>query len=502
MKLAFGAAGPVLVMLALIAPWLVPPQSAPSAAVLPWLFSLACTSVLLRVLPVSVAGWRSFEWRAMLAGAWLIAALVSSAIGLCQYFGVAQYFAFMSPSRAGEAFANLRQRNQFATLTNMGLMALLWWVARTQKTEWVKPISWAWLLAAVVLAMGNAISSSRTGLVQLILIIFMALWWWGPRHSAVRQVLAAALLSYVLAALILPSLAGLDLASSGIWARLQNGGPQCASRLTLWSNVLHLISLRPWLGWGWGELDYAHFVTLYPGARFCEILDNAHNLPLHLAVELGIPVSLLICGGLSWLILRARPWRETDDTRRMAWGITAMILLHSLLEYPLWYGPFQIALGLCLGLLWPAPTNTLVAVEANQNTRVPMWQVIVSISLMAAAAYAAWDYHRISQIYREPEQRSPAYRDNTLEKISASWLFRDQVHFAEFTLTPLTRDNALQLNTMAHELLHYSPEARVVEKLIESAILLGRDEEALFFLARYRAAYPEAHANWVKEQVR
>ena len=28
-------------------------------------------------------------------------------------------------------------------------------------------------------------------------------------------------------------------------------------------------------------MDYAHFVTLYPGERFCDILDNAHNLPLH-----------------------------------------------------------------------------------------------------------------------------------------------------------------------------------------------------------------------------
>ena len=45
----------------------------------------------------------------------------------------------------------------------------------------------------------------------------------------------------------------------------------------------------PWLGWGWGELDYAHYATLYDGPRFCDILDNAHNLPLHLAVELGIP---------------------------------------------------------------------------------------------------------------------------------------------------------------------------------------------------------------------
>ena len=86
----------------------------------------------------------------------------------------------------------------------------------------------------------------------------------------------------------------------------------------------------------------------------------------------------------------------------------------------------------------------------------------------------------------------------TLEKIRGSWLFREQVRFAELTLTPLTADNAGQFNAMAHELLHYSPEAPVVEKLIESAILLGRDEEARLFLERYRAAYPAAYARWSK----
>ena len=36
----------------------------------------------------------------------------------------------------------------------------------------------------------------------------------------------------------------------------------------------------------------------------------------------------------------------------MAWAVLAVIGLHSLLEYPLWYGPFQIAFGLCLAWLW------------------------------------------------------------------------------------------------------------------------------------------------------
>jgi len=152
--------------------------------------------------------------------------------------------------------------------------------------------------------------------------------------------------------LLLPWLAGLGVGGAGILVRLQEQGQNCASRLTLWHNVLYLIAEKPWTGWGWGELDYAHFITLYPGPRFCDILSNAHNLPLHLAVELGLPVATLLCGGGLWVLWRSQPWREFNPARQLAWAVLALLGLHSLLEYPLWYGPFQLAAGLSITLLW------------------------------------------------------------------------------------------------------------------------------------------------------
>ncbi|HKB53580.1 MAG TPA: Wzy polymerase domain-containing protein, partial [Ramlibacter sp.] len=67
---------------------------------------------------------------------------------------------------------------------------------------------------------------------------------------------------------------------------------------------------------------------------------------------------------------------------------------------------------------------------------------------------------------------------------------------AELTLTPLTRDNAEWTFDRASALLHYSPEPRVIEKLVESAVLLHRDGEALRQMARFRAAFPQAYAEW------
>ena len=179
----------------------------------------------------------------------------------------------------------------------------------------------------------------------------------------------------------------------------------------------------------------------------------------------------------------------------MAWAVLSVIALHSMLEYPLWYGPFQIALLLSLWILWrrdPAPCGHMRRMTAHSSA-------LAAVVLIAATAYAGRDYHRISQIYLNPAQRLERYRENTLEKISDSRLFRDTVSFARLTTSDLTLGNAAEIHTLAEEMLHFSPEPRVIEKLIESATLLGHTEEALFYLQRYRAAFEQAYAHWAKE---
>jgi hypothetical protein len=37
----------------------------------------------------------------------------------------------------------------------------------------------------------------------------------------------------------------------------------------------------------------------------------------------------------------------------------------------------------------------------------------------------------------------------------------------------------------------------VAQKLIDSATLLGRSEEARFFAERYQAAFPQSYQDWV-----
>ena len=84
----------------------------------------------------------------------------------------------------------------------------------------------------------------------------------------------------------------------------------------------------------------------------------------------------------------------------------------------------------------------------------------------------------MGQIYRQAVSRDAAYRDNPLHHAKQSWLFKNQADFAELTTQTITADNAGELYPQALRLMHYSPEARVVQRVIDSAKLLGHDAQA------------------------
>ncbi|HVZ47061.1 MAG TPA: Wzy polymerase domain-containing protein [Ramlibacter sp.] len=464
----------------MVLPWLEPFAPGPSAAAVPLMFAWFCSSIVL-----GLASWREPQ---LVAWAWLVAALVAALFGLLQYFGATEIaFGLANYTDPGTAYGNLRQRNQFASQLSIGTLAALYLAKQGLDRRWAA-------LAIALLAVANAASTSRTGLVELLLIALVTLLWedrGGPRTTRLSL---TALAVYVLAAFLLPLALQTftEYEAPGLFDRVSSS-PGCSSRMVLWSNVLELIGERPLFGWGIAELDYAHYAHLYGGARFCDILDNAHNLPLHVAVELGVPIALLFVGGLAWWIWRHRPWRETDPVRQLAWGVLMVVGLHSLLEYPLWYGPFQLATLLSVLLLHGRGRAALA----------PMWRntlrVVALGVLPLGLGYAGWDYHRISQLYLQPQERSPAYREQTLAKARASWIFARQVKFAELSITPLTRNNARDIHALALDMLHFSPEPKVIEATIDSAMVLHDEPTALWHMARYKAAFPKDYEEWLAD---
>ena len=110
-------------------PWLWPFTSGPVAATLPYLAGVTVAAVLLLAWPARASG-RDAPLRAVAAG-WLGAALVSSGIALLQYFDLeGPLFPWVNIAEPGQAFGNLRQPNQLASLLVIGLLSLRWWSSR------------------------------------------------------------------------------------------------------------------------------------------------------------------------------------------------------------------------------------------------------------------------------------------------------------------------------------------------------------------------------------
>lgn len=480
-----------LAWVALLAlPWLWPFTSGPTASIQPYLVSVAAAGLLLALWPPrasipQMAGW--------IATGLLLAALVSSVLALLQYFHLdASLRPWVVAARGVRAYANLRQPNQLATLLVIGLAALHYQLGVRRVA--VVPAA----MMAILLAVALAATASRTGLVEL-LALGGAVAWWGwraGRGRAAALAVAGVMLVYVAATVGLPWLlhAAEGTTVISLPERLQGERNICESRLTLWRNVLHLIALRSWTGWGWGELDWAHYITLYDGPRFCNILDNAHNLPLHIAVELGVPIALSACIVAGWAVAVGRPWAEARPERQLAWGVLLAIGVHSMLEYPLWYGTFQIAALLAIWLL-VAPrhegsgrhTGALLALRLG-----------VAAALLLVAGYAGWDYRRISQLYLPAQARAPEYRDDALAAALRSRLYANAVRFALVTTTRPTPENAAGLLNASLRTLHYSPEPSVITRVIESAALLGKDELARTHAERFRIAFPARYRAWAR----
>jgi hypothetical protein len=480
----------------------------------------------------------------------VLAAIISALMGVLQFVNGAHLVPWLIyPSATQEVFANLRQRNQFASLMVMG------WIAVVCGAVWLAPVLRPWggrgygrmasiTVLMALLSWAVAASGSRTGLLQWLLASALLGWWYWrqrvPRQGSLSSISSVdrvaepapdlhgstapigrwliagvvVLLTWVAVMPLLADAVG-NPHARGLIGRV--GAEGSWSRMALWLNTLGLIAQKPWLGWGIGELAYAHYSTSFaPGSmmaiehswavsagRFMEMPDNAHNLILHMAFVWGVPLTLAGVALVLWLVWRGAPWRERDSMRQMAWGVLLVIGIHSMLEYPLWYGPFFMTAAMCVGILL-APwwriywqNNRLAYIKCGSTAT-----ILGAISALSGLIYVAYDYHRVSQPYLQPHERATRYADDPYRHAARTWLFQGHAQFAELVIMPLpstqkpSRAQAERMYELASGLMHFSPEPRVIERLIESSVVLGKDDVAAFHLARYREAWPTAYAKW------
>jgi O-antigen ligase len=317
----------------------------------------ATWSSLLALLP-PLAIWAAVatsEARARATMIWclLVVGVVSVIIGCVQIAGgpdsPLRFYAITNPNPAVGFFSN---RNHLASLLAC-LIPLA--AAGAAGCAMIRPIPrlliGVYLAIIVVLVVGIGLTQSRAGVLLLAVAGLGALamvWRAGVGQGRLRVLLAVAGVALVVAIPLAETVFG------GVLERFQ-GGLGGDDRLRTATYVAgSIVDYLPF-GSGLGTFVPVYKMVEQPSVMLNTYLNHAHNDWLEVLLEGGLLAAALLAAFLVWFgRVGVAIWRRGGveaTTARAAWLVILLLLLHSLVDYPLRSAAMMSVFALACGAL-------------------------------------------------------------------------------------------------------------------------------------------------------
>lgn len=435
-----------------------------------------------------------FAWALVAGGA------LNALVALSQVFGnevgSARFLSYcMDPlvaSAAGRAYGNLGQANHFAAYLAISLtsVAYLHFSGRVR--------SFAALGVAALVLMGAILSGSRAFWAYLLVLAaiggFMIP---GEARGMIRKAAAGTVGVIALLGFALYFMPG----------SLPEGVTRIVSLDELFSGRFHLLRHAwlmfldaPLLGVGFGGFAsgmYQHSLVV-PLAEKYGLDVNAHNLLFHLLAETGL------CGLLVVLIplllwLRAVMKEQWSLEKWWMGGVLSIVLLHGLIEYPLWYAYFTGLAALFMGMLSPGPFHFGRTGWPGSMLPLPHWKVLRAVMILAifyagieAVRYAR-DYAYVEAAIYQSAGRGldPGARAQGLRAVHERERLRRFVELAEPGAVFAASGGVGEKLELSRRVMRFSP---VVEVAYRHSVLLasaGFHDDALDNLRKAMTVYPD-----------
>lgn len=350
-----------------------------------YLVAFALAIGLGSTLPAAAAPGRSSALDVVAIGV-VVAACASVAVALVQWTGVVSLGIYAADlPRGARPFANVAQPNHLCTLAFFGLCSL----AVVRASGRVGALGF-WLGGAFLL-FGMVMSASRTGWVQIVvLVLLMAML---QRRSTTAPGWKAALmlaLLFVAGTLAWPLLNDALLLAGGRGVTVQMDG---GVRGPLWWSLLDAIVQRPWTGYGWQQAVLAQQAAALDHPATLRQFEHSHNVVLDVLLWAGIPAGGLIIGLIAMALLRQ--FRAARDPR-VTWLFVAVAgaLAHAMLEFPHEYAYFLLPVGLALGAM-----HAIAPVGGEWRVKVATVRVLGASAALLLGAISV-DYLKAEQAYR------------------------------------------------------------------------------------------------------
>ena len=300
----------------------------------------------------------------------LVGAELSSLIGIVQHYpGNTFLDTFVMQTESAIVVANIAQPNNLANYLTLGLVSLGLLFTRWKLRVWQVMVLASPLLFVLVL------TSSRSPWLYLPCLAGMAFLWQRRDksctpllHFSLLMLLGFGLMHFVVQ---IPWLIGPH-GNSSMLQRLLASATQ-GIRLPIWHEAWLMFAQHPGLGAGFGQFpwQYVQLSSIVRDPTLSNLniyVEHAHNLVMHLAAEMGLAGLLILFGTLGlWLVQAYRAPRTIYHW--WGCGVLAVLGMHSMLEYPLWYAFFLGIAAITLGVFdystWRWPSGWSIGVAGS-----------------------------------------------------------------------------------------------------------------------------------------
>lgn len=425
-------------------------------------------------------------------------ALLSAAIGVIQHFNlVTPLQDYITPTPGSALFGNMGQPNHYAAYISLGLFSLAYLYGNSR----IAPA--AALVCSVPLLFVLGLSGSRSVWLYLFTALALAAWLKNApgREQEGRRLFVAS------GVMIIVHFAMQWLVGAGWFSpagresvtaveRLFTGAASINDRIGAWRAAWVIALEHPLLGAGWGAFA-ANFYDYAAGHDApAGLYNNAHNIVLHLFAETGLVGATLL---LAPLLIAAGPMvrGRRDGGRWWLLAGLAVIAIHSLLEYPLWYAYFLGIAALLLGMM---PTPGFVP----RLARLGRLFAAGVIGIGTFNVVFLWtDYRELEGVYLVAvKQDRKADLAQTVMRLHRNSLLTPYVELAAAYPLSVEGQNLAWRLQLVDRTARFSPLPVLVYKRVLLLALANQVAEAESQLARARRAYPAAPAGFERELAR
>ncbi|OGI39579.1 MAG: hypothetical protein A2V91_03620 [Candidatus Muproteobacteria bacterium RBG_16_64_10] len=438
--------------------------------------------------------------RAVTALAWMIllGGTLQTLTGLAQYLNVSGEFASMVEMKQGISIhGNINQRNHLATQITLASFALVYLHA----TDGVNRALMTVLL--VLFALVLTVSSSRAAAIYIMAGFLLSLFSYRaaktPVHYRLLQGAGLLLVLFLLIQFLLPflnawlkqllSAMGFDVSGLETLTALQRGAAEDIDvRISEWHKAWLMFLKSPLWGigvghYGWYSFDYQAFPE-FSAISKTVTFQHSHNLIMQVLAELGAAgLLLLVFMAFAWLRQMLPHWKNPS-----CWLILTLLivlLLHSSVEYPLWYSYFLGLAALLLGLGSVSTQTIRFTPRLGQITAA--CALFLSGAILAITLRGFQDLSHVNMlVFTSTPQQAAA----TLHAISRNPLLTPWAE-AAIAQHGAPAKNALdQQLAITARVMQYRPSPIAVNRQIIYLALAGKPVDAAVLMKKAFTVYP------------